>query len=814
MIDEFVDRNNESSAILKIVENCAINTIIITASKSGVGKSTLSKKVLFQLPESVVPVLVKTFPINTNQHKAENEYLSLLFKALYSLYNNQNSSQSRKSKKLTFKYFIKHEYNRDLYHSINKNALENMLSHTSNKRQLITLGAVLLLKKAFGIDYYDFEKSALSDSSQAIVVQREYIKYLLGTQRHCICIENIQNMDNHSFSHLEKILCDTLDKRIIFILEYTLNDSETLENPIKLRDSLLQTGANALIYKLDNMCAEYAFKAIRNKYPDIDRIKESFISFYNKSANGNIRKMEDYVLCDTHENTSIDFDPAIDNITKLSNSSKLLMAIISIHSGKVSMGCVHEVYKQNLHMLSQGLQDCLLELTDVYKLAIVNNGYLTINHASITDAWDNYAKEHPIHMILAYNSLEVYYKTLLKNNADQQPETVLLLLSMYFNFEPIKIYDMIPLLKATVLNSISAKNAGMYILKFIKSIENKLGYYISLLYEIINWCCDLDLILEASLILSMIEKDINLIKNINYYYCFCRVNYMLGNYDKVISCAEGNIPLTQSKEEALYYYLFLIISYRSTNEYGKMRRIVDIIEKDESYTSLSPYGLFLRLAEVYEQKDLCSEKIKKSIDYFKDKCMPQQIAKSNIALSYIYAINGQTKEADHALNSALETIESQNILSYIFKVNKACIKMLEGNFSTEILNLLDSAELMVENDFAQLAIINNKIICCIEGLNTQQSKFLELKAIELLKRVPDKHMHAILYYNLYVLNRFTNSEKATAYYKQAKSNCEYCHTLSVRMGISEQENRVTSFLLTKPWHVCFLSCWDFDFILD
>ena len=65
MIDEFVDRNNESSAILKIVENCAINTIIITASKSGVGKSTLSKKVLFQLPESVVPVLVKTFPINT-----------------------------------------------------------------------------------------------------------------------------------------------------------------------------------------------------------------------------------------------------------------------------------------------------------------------------------------------------------------------------------------------------------------------------------------------------------------------------------------------------------------------------------------------------------------------------------------------------------------------------------------------------------------------------------------------------------------------------------------------------------------------------
>lgn len=46
MYSEFVDREIETNNILKIINECKLNTAIITTSRTGIGKSVLSKKIM------------------------------------------------------------------------------------------------------------------------------------------------------------------------------------------------------------------------------------------------------------------------------------------------------------------------------------------------------------------------------------------------------------------------------------------------------------------------------------------------------------------------------------------------------------------------------------------------------------------------------------------------------------------------------------------------------------------------------------------------------------------------------------------------
>lgn len=814
MCKQFVDREQESSTILKIINECKLNTVIITASKSGIGKSTLSKKISYNLPENIQSISVHTPPINDVQ-QIESEYLNSVFSSFFACYNFEDKKAQRKNRKKTFKYFINKKCKRTVKKEIRKQQLNETLTASTSNLGLILLLPILIVKKLFKLDYYNFNQYIFDNSPEVNLVKANYVKYLLGLQSHCVIIDNFQNIDGISYKFLGEWLCDSLSNKNVFILEYTLDDSENFEKVIKLRDNLTITGANVVIYKLEKMCPEYAFETILNKYPAAKNDKDRIIKYYNYSANGNIRKIEDYVLCSTKDNIVYEFDPAIENISSLCNESKLLFAIISLHRGKVNLDCIYDLFKSNDISFSHNLTFCIEELTGKYHFVEMINNQLVVVHASILDAWNNYSKDFPMHYFIAYRELESYYKNALATKNEIDVNCVQTLLDLYLRFDPIKIYHLLPDLKTLVYDNVSTKRAWDYLYAFINAIKTKINMFVSALYEIIEWCCDLELIYEANKIITIIEKQTDFESSFRYDFSFCKINYLLGNFDTVIEYASQKKRFSKSDLEILYYNLFLIIAYRSTNNYTKMDSVVKLITSNELNKSHSAYGFFLRLAEVYMGKEICASRIEQSVTHFNSIGNTLQSAKSNISLSYIYAINGKPKDALKALFMAEQVLGFEKSISHIFKVNRSCINMLEGNIDYSVWNLLDSAELVTENDFSRLAIINNKIICCIEGINVQQRSFLEHKALELLRRVPDKHMHAILNYNLYLLYKNIDYSKSQSYFKLAEDNHKYCETLSIRLG-KNQKNRsnISDYLLTKPWHVCFLSCWEFDFIQD
>lgn len=89
------------------------------------------------------------------------------------------------------------------------------------------------------------------------------------------------------------------------------------------------------------------------------------------------------------------------------------------------------------------------------------------------------------------------------------------------------------------------------------------------------------------------------------------------------------------------------------------------------------------------------------------------------------------------------------------------------------------------------------------------------KGLELLELEYNHHLHAIFYYNCFVLyNAMNEISISQKYYKLAVKYKDYCDTLKARLENKTEVEDQTTFLLQYPWHVCFVSYWYFDYIVE
>lgn len=152
MEKQFIDREQESSAILRIINECKLNTVIITASRSGIGKSTLSEKISYSLPLNMQCISVHARPINDAQQR-ESEYLDSIFSSFFDCYNSADKKEKRKNRKKTFRYFINKKCKETVKKEIRKQQLAETLTATTSNLGMIFLLPILIIKKLFKLDY-------------------------------------------------------------------------------------------------------------------------------------------------------------------------------------------------------------------------------------------------------------------------------------------------------------------------------------------------------------------------------------------------------------------------------------------------------------------------------------------------------------------------------------------------------------------------------------------------------------------------------------------------------------------------------------
>ncbi len=234
-------------------------------------------------------------------------------------------------------------------------------------------------------------------------------------------------------------------------------------------------------------------------------------------------------------------------------------------------------------------------------------------------------------------------------------------------------------------------------------------------------------------------------------------------------------------------------------------------EIDEyDFTNTLEYGYYLRLKAIFLPRNKGKVSVEESVRFFKNRNDIVQLGKSQITLSFYLAISGNIEQAYECISDAENNLHDVHISNHILENNKAAVDLLSSRHSYSVWESLEKAELSATKAFDFLSIANNKLIWCIENKDFEKCDLLVNRIERLLKYVDDKHIHSFTNYNLYLLYKVRGlRSEAEIYYKRAYELKEYCHTLKCRLlNIIPDDH--TMFLLTKPWHVCFLTQWCFD----
>lgn len=99
--------------------------------------------------------------------------------------------------------------------------------------------------------------------------------------------------------------------------------------------------------------------------------------------------------------------------------------------------------------------------------------------------------------------------------------------------------------------------------------------------------------------------------------------------------------------------------------------------------------------------------------------------------------------------------------------------------------------------------------------NDNTNLMLRIDAVKsMISDLIDKHLIAIISYNLSLFLERINREESQKYLEMAYANSEHDTALKARLFSLAPQNACEKFVLQKPWHVTMLTFWETDFMID
>ena len=805
---KYVDRIEETKRLTKLFDEMEKSTVFFMYSKTGVGKSSISQKFIEYITSDgeIAPVKVMTNRINKTDNTFEGQYLIDIFRTISNLF--------KENRKLSFSSYIKKSKNK----AHKKYIFEKILSEAQNsstiKTLLLKLPAFWILKRILKLNEFNCENFANDYSIQSLQLINSYVEFVLEKQRLILVVDNIQNIDKKTIQYITDWLSRYKEKRHLFLFEYTLEKENDRINVLEYRDYFQNLDISIKLFEVKNLNEEYAIEAaLTNAQEGICEtiyIPEEAAEYY-KSIDGNIRTLEDFIRrYNINAEHNISYTPTLDNIKSLDKNSLFVFCLICLNETKINRFELESMVKDK----SIDLSNTLKQLSDIHKLIVLEENEITISHASVFDCWKtSSAKNIQRSNILAYNAMELHYKKLLDNYEKTNiHKAFIMLLKLYIQFEPNKIFDLLNEFDILAVEFVSPEKLKQYILAIDEELSENVNDFVDFYFKLIDICLEVGLYELAGDLLKKIENSASL-----YKYLFYKCNYMVKseNHEKNILFINKIIGGIENELLILFLKLFLIISYRSTNNYNLVKYTENEIERYIQDKNLENIDLFLafylRLSELRKNRTDAIQDVEKSIELFSNLNYEKQVAKTRVALSFLYAVTGKTNDAIEQSDKAEKVIVKNFINQHVFFNNKAAIYLLNGNYGNEVWNILEKADFTAQGTFDKLAICNNKLAYSVQIKDYSKSKICANQMLRLLNIEKDKHICAISYYNLYYYyNWIGDSTKADEFLSKSKKLKKHCKTLNARLNNTSTGDG-TDILISKPWHVCFLDYWDIDY---
>ncbi len=824
MDEQLIDRERETDSLLYEIQACQKVSVKILVAGTGTGKSSIVEKLIVKMRNQnvkLIPVIVQTKPINSTNIVQNGDFIKELFMSIRNLFISQDYKEFQISrhlwKKLCFSNYVANCKNkfrrREILETILKEEI-NTVNRETAKSKILFLTLNLAIKRLFKLGNFN-EQIILKHLDDHYDFLNEYIIYCLTHAPFLICIDNIQNIDTISHKYLLECINYTKSHKNAFILEFTTKQ-DNINSVLYLQNSIERSSAISVeILPISVLEPAYAVDIAlncSNNVTDEEKFKTEAEIYYRNNGTGNIYDLKKFSIIYDEKNFKIIDDASLISLLNLKKSALFLIGILILHNGEIKKDILIRILKKFPDFIIIDISDFLDNFSKTSDLVEKNGNTLKLTHASIIDTWKNNKKNFKYIYYAVYQTCVDFYLEI--QHADNyllitKKDCIMFLLNAYAEFDPNEIISIINEIEEIAVVTLSATDTWHYLEILFKSIAKQINSFENLFYKIIQICIQAELFDQAKYCLDKM-KDEDISDSWKYRLYSCTVMILREEYSNAQNMIEQSIN-NYNQEIKRYFSLLKIVVFRSTNQIEKLSCWLMELESNRIFDGYFSEGYFLRLAEAYDSRDNAIEKLKQSIHIFENFHDEEQIAKSRISLSYLYAITGQLDKAKLENEKAENTLLSSVRNKCIFLVNKSALKLLNNEFGKDIWCFLDEAEKLTQSTFNKTAIYINKLIWCIENKDKRKGEYCIRLLISFLQDERDKHMHAISFYNLYVYykNIAKDSEKANMYYEQTVKNKNYCNTLKARIQ-GENTCNGTEFLLTKKWHVCFLSYWDID----
>ncbi len=138
--------------------------------------------------------------------------------------------------------------------------------------------------------------------------------------------------------------------------------------------------------------------------------------------------------------------------------------------------------------------------------------------------------------------------------------------------------------------------------------------------------------------------------------------------------------------------------------------------------------------------------------------------------------------------------------------------MLSGTFDNLTESLLNQASICSNCIFSNIVIYNNQMIYYFETNQFDNMRSRVYLIENQFNKLIDKHLLAVVSYNLYVFLKNIEPSKSEYYYDIAYRYRKHCSTLNTRLLGELPHDEHEKWLLQKPWHIAMLSFWETDYI--
>lgn len=816
----YIDRSDFILDVYEYIQETNTPSIILVAAFSGVGKySAVRKLIQEKIKDEYKIITLPPSMVNEDTYKVKYSYF---FKVLEMIQNDYEHFYDKKSD-MSFVKFVKKNgmYKERLAEEVSSSLSKN----TFSVKGILTLFTKWIIDRIYNVNAFDMAKSLSDGTANSAAIGKKYINHILCRDRVILELCAAQYIDLESLSALcSAVRMGSGSGKGIIILEYDIDEKQYIKYE-DFCEILSATHWNHAPYirELDALKFEdfYAVLCSKRKW-NLEPYKTWLENEYYSSKTKSILEIEEktYEYISSHDaSMCLSSIKSPGEIMQCATKDELfILCILDIHNGRIKKDDIYQFWNATINA---GKTDANINNLINSGILKENGGYIEFYHPNIQKKWEECILNNRLSdsvILAAGNCFNYYYSKLpkddIKKNTLEFQKEIHILLRIITRYFPERIIYVMKYLEFVVKDFTTPEYAKRLINLLVDGLRKNKEGNIECYYYVIDLCCDLELYSDA---LSYWNDIQSIVMKPETHECdkanflFCKIHYLCDDHDEVIHFAKEKLQYSIRPESVLYYSIYMIISFRAKNQYDKIASVVSVIDDNKKmYSGCIEYGLFLRISEVYKPRLKAIPDVEDSVDFFTVRGKLDQAAKSQVSLSFLYAVTNELNKAKKSLEIAKQYYKDQ--YQHILCNNEAAIRLLSRKFDPSIGELLNKAAMHSNGTFSNMVIYSNQMIYYYENQQLPEMQVRINLVEQELDKLIDKHLKAVICYNLSVFLKKTDPEKSQKYYDMAYDYREHCSSLEARLSGREPKDECEAFLVRLPWHVTMLSFWETDFI--